>query len=173
MLIGMKNVQTRFAKNKYLEVSEIGTRFNLSFSSQLTLGNKIIALDGIRRYLLVLETDKEVNKPFFIDLNNVAAVTVKKSYGSIKQGQLRNKGIEEFLERIDLQFGLIDNNETFILTFYDHETDNQRDRQKLDRNAKNWQMILSKMIGPGTHKIAKERNRLPIVELPLVKALYT
>lgn len=169
----MKYVHTKFAKSKYLEVSEIGTRFNLSFSSQLILGNKIIALDGIRKILLALETDKDSNEPYFIDLSNVAAVTVKKSYGSIKQGELKNNGIEDFLEKIDLQFVFNNNSENFILPFYDQGTDDQTDRQKLDRNAKNWQLILSKMVGSKTRKIAKERNGSSMVELPLVTGSYT
>ncbi len=74
----MKTFATRFDKATYLKVSELGTRLNLSFSSQLVFGNKIIALDGIKKCLLVLETDKESNKPYVIDLNSVAAVSLKK-----------------------------------------------------------------------------------------------
>jgi hypothetical protein len=165
----MKNVDARFAKSKYLKVSELGTRFNLSFSSQLEFGNKIIALDGIKKCLLVLETGKELNQPYVINLNNVVAVTIKKSYGSINQGELRNKGIEEFLTRTDLQFEFDNNNKTINLPFYDREIDDRRDRQKLDRNAKNWQMILSKIIGSQTGKTIKERNSLVLIlTLPLL-----
>ena len=148
----MKYADARFDKRKYLEVSELGTRFNLSFSSQLAFGNKIIALDGRRKCLLVLEKDKGSNHPYLIDLNNVATVTVKKSYGSIDQGQLKNKGIEEFLKRIELQFEFNNKKETIGLSFYDCEIDDQRDRPKLIRNAKNWQMILSKIAGLQTDK---------------------
>ncbi|HJS54446.1 MAG TPA: hypothetical protein VJ765_07885 [Chitinophagaceae bacterium] len=152
----MKNLATRFDKATYLKVSGLGTRLNLSFSSQLVFGNKIIALDGIKKRLLVLDTDKELNQPYVIDLNSLAAVSVKKSYGSIGQGQLKNKGIEEFLKRIDLQFEFNNKNEPIVLSFYDCEIDDQRDRPKLIRNAKNWQMILSKIAGLQTHKINKE-----------------
>ena len=50
----MKHVDTRSAKSKYLEVSELGTRFNLSFSSQLEFGNKIIALDGRKKFSVIV-----------------------------------------------------------------------------------------------------------------------
>lgn len=161
----MKNA--RFAKSKYSEVSELGTRFNLSFSSQLVFSNKIIALDGIKKCLLVLDTDKELSQPCVIDLNNVAAVTVKKSYGRINQGELKNKGIEDFLKRIDLQFEFSNRSETVVIPFYESEIDDKRERPKLDRNAKNWQMILSKLVG-STDKTIKERKRLALVQLPLV-----
>ena len=152
----MKNFATRFDKATYLKVSELGTRLNLSFSSQLVFGNKIIALDGIKKCLLVLETDKESNQPYVIDLNSVAAASVKKSYGNIDQGQLQNKGIEEFLKRIDLQFEFSSKKETVVLSFYNCEIDDKIDRPKMVRNAKNWQMILSKLIGLQTGKMAKE-----------------
>ncbi len=152
----MRYGAARFDKTPYLKVSELGTRFNLSFSSHLVFGKKIIALDGIKKCLLVLETDKESNQPFVIDLNSVAAVSVKKSYGKIDQGQLKNKGVEEFLKRIDLQFEFINKKETIVLSFYNCELDGKRERPKLLRNANDWQMILSKLIGLQTGKIAKE-----------------
>ena len=164
----MKNVDAGFAKSKYLEVSKLRTRFNLSFYRQLEMGNKMIALDGIKKCLLVLETGEGFNQSYLIDLNNVVAVTVKKSYGSIRQGELRYKGMEEFLERIDMQFEFANDNKTISLTFYDHEIDDPVDRQKRDRNAKKLQMILSRMVGSKSEKTMKERNRLALVQLPLV-----
>src|SRR6185503_10693034 len=114
----MKNLATRVDKSTYLKVSELGTSLNLSFSSHLVFGNKIIALDGIKKCLLVMETDKESNLPYVIDLNSVAAVSIKKSYGNIDKGQLKNKGVEEFLKRIELQFESNSKNETIVLLFY-------------------------------------------------------
>jgi hypothetical protein len=155
----MKHTESKFAKSKYLQISELGSRFNLSFSSQLVLGNKIIALDGIKKCLLVLETDAALSQSCIIDLNKVVAVTVKKSYRSINQGELKSRDIEEFVKRIDLQFEFSNKNETIVLPFYESEIDEQRDRPKLNRNAKNWQMILSKIIGSRTGKVIKEQNR--------------
>jgi hypothetical protein len=143
----MKQVEARFAKSKYTQVSELGSRFNLSFTSQLVFGNKIIALDGVKRSLLVFETNKELNQAYVIELNKVAAITLKKIYGSIRPGELQKKRMEEFLKKIDLQFEYKGKNETIVLPFYDSETDDRRYLPKLERNAKNWQMILSKMTG--------------------------
>jgi hypothetical protein len=142
----MKNINTEVSRRKYLRVSELGSRYNLSFSSQLAFGNRIIALDGIKKCLLVLETNKESSEPYIIDLNKVSAVTVRKTYGSINRGELKTQGIEEFLKRIDLQFQFIDDTQSFVLPFYDREKDNKKDRMNLARNAKNWQMILSKLV---------------------------
>jgi hypothetical protein len=141
----MKSVGTVFTKSKYLEVSELGSRYNLSFSSQLVLGDKIIALDGIRKCLLVVEINNELKVPNIIDLDKVASVTVRKIYGRINQGELQSKEIDEFLDKVDLQFQFNNGSEIFVLTFYDSQINHRRDRAKLARNAKNWQLILSKM----------------------------
>jgi hypothetical protein len=156
----MKNADARFIKKKYLEISKLGTKFNLSFSSQFVLTNKIIALDGIKKCLLVLNTDKELNQPYIIDLNKISAVTLKKSYGSINQGELKHKGTEDFLERIDLKFEFSNKNELLVLPFYECEIDNESDRPRLERNARNWQLILSKIVGTQKDKTINESNQL-------------
>jgi hypothetical protein len=141
----MQNAHAATNKAKYLQLSELGSRYNLSFSSYLEFGNKIIALDGVKRSLLVLETRQGMNQPYIIELNKVVAVTVKRSYGSIGAGQLKGKRMEEFLKSIDLQF-IYGKNETIVISFYDCEKDGLADLPKLERNANNWQMVLSKII---------------------------
>ena len=141
----MGNKETIIAKSKYLHISELGSKFNLSFSSYLDLGNKMIALDGLRKSLLVLETNQAIKKPFIIELSKVSSVNVRKCYSSIRSGQREVNGIEEFLKSIDLEFKY-GRDETIIISFYDCKTDNISELSKLDRNARNWQMILSKMI---------------------------
>jgi hypothetical protein len=141
----MQHIEATICKSKYLHISEYGSKFNLSFSSYLELGNKVIALDGLKKILLVFKTNQEITKPFIIELSKVSAVTVKKCVSSIGSKQLKEKGIEEFLKSIDLEFKY-GRNETIIISFYDCKTDNISDLPKLDKNAKNWQIILSKMV---------------------------
>jgi len=138
----MSNIKVRFAKSKYQQLSELGSRLDLSFSSYMVIGNKLLALDGIKKSLVVLESD---NKSYVIELNKVAFVSVKKTYNSIYPGELNNKGIEEFLNTIELQFEFANEQETVCLPFYNCEKDDLRSLPRLERNAKNWQMILSKM----------------------------
>ena len=69
ILISMKNMDAKFDKSKYVLLSELGSRFNLSFSSHLVLHNKLMALDGLNRMLLVLETNNQLNQPYIIDLS--------------------------------------------------------------------------------------------------------
>jgi hypothetical protein len=141
----MKNIDTANTKSKYLQVSELGSRFNLSFSGYLELGNKIIALDGVKRSLLVLETTQGADQSYIIELNKVETITVKKTYGSIRAGQLKKKRMEEFLKSIDLEFS--SKTRTIVLPFYNCKTDDLSHLAKLESNARKWQLVLSKMIG--------------------------
>jgi hypothetical protein len=141
----MQNTETTITKSKYIHISELGSKFNLSFSSYLELGNKVIALDGLKKCLLVFEINQVMKKPFIIELSKVSLVTVKICNSSIAPGQWKEKGIDDSLKSIDLEFKY-GRNETIIISFYDCKTDNISDLPKLERNARNWQIILSKMI---------------------------
>lgn len=162
----MKNKKSRFAKDKYLLLSELGSKLNLSFSSYLVLGNKLVALDGIKRTLLISDLDNELNPPYIIALNAVTTVSIKKIYSNIAPGELQLRGFEEFLRKIDLQFEYSDNNEPGVLTFYDKETNALQDIPKLERNAKNWQMILSKMVALQPNSITKASKMLSLIDCP-------
>jgi len=151
----MNNIEASFSKNKFQELSELGTRFHLSFSSQIAIGKTLIALDGIKKSLLVLETDKQ---PFIIELNKVASVSVKKTYNSIRPGELNNKGIEQFLNTIELQFVYTNNKGTVSLPFYNCGEDDLHNLAMRERNAKNWQMILSKLLIVPANKTIEEQQ---------------
>jgi hypothetical protein len=153
----MSNIEVKFAKDKYQQLSELGSKFDLSFSSHMVIGNKLLALDGIKKSLLILEAD---NKSCIIELNKVAAVSVKKTYKSIRPGVLNNKGIEEFLNTIELQFEYTHEKGKVCLPFYNCEQDDPRNLPTLERNAKNWQMILSKLAFVQVTRMMKEKKSL-------------
>ena len=146
----MTNIIKQGSKDKYSQLSELGSLFNLTFSSHMTLGNKIIALDGIKKKLLVMENNDAVDLDCIIDLNAVKSISMKKSYSSIQPGELKKRDINEFLETIFLQFEYRDEEKTVAVPFYEPGRNNLYDLAKLERNARNWQMILSKMVTPKT-----------------------
>ena len=143
----MKNTDAQYTKGRYLDIHELEKGFNLSFSSYLIIRSKIIALDKIKKRLVVSTAGDEASQAFMIDLNSVNAVTLKKSYGSIKQGELKNKEVDDFLKRIDLQLAFSDGTETIILPFYEAGVDDRHDRRKLAKKAKHWQILLSGIAG--------------------------
>ena len=155
IIISMEHTYASLAKDKSKLLSELGFKFNLSFSSHFVLGSKLIALDGIKKSLLVSDASNKLNQPCIIELDKVSAVSIKKSYGTIQAGELKIRKFEEFLKRIDLQFEYHDNDEPVVLTFYDSEINEPRHVPALDRNAKNWQMILSNLIVSQAHQVNK------------------
>ena len=98
------------------------------------------------------------NRSYIIELEKVTSVSVKKTYSSIRPGELNNKGIEEFLKTIELKFEYNSNKRTICLPFFDCEKDDSRNLPRLERNAKNWQLILSKMA------LIHPERQCPVVE---------
>jgi hypothetical protein len=156
----MKNKNEYPVRNKFSLLSELGFKLDLSFSSQMSVGNKVIALDGIKKKLLVLDTSDETKQHFIIHLDRVKSIAVKKKYCSIKAGDLKRKEFEEFLETIFLHFEYREGSKTVDLHFYERGKNRFSDVVMLERNARNWQLILSKMIVPTTGKQATEKNKV-------------
>jgi hypothetical protein len=150
----MNNMKVKSAKDKYKQLSELGSKLNLSFSSHMVIGNKLLALDGIKKCLLVLEAN---NESYIIELNKVTSIAVKMTYSSKRSGVLNNEGIEEYLNTIELQFEY-SNKGKICLPFYNCQKDDPQDLPKLERNAKNWHMILSKIACVPTYNRIKEKD---------------
>ena len=141
-----KNIMS--VKKVFLKLSELGSRLNLSFSSHVLLIDKVIALDGIKRKLLVAEVADDLESPYTIELNEVKEISIRKTYSNIKPGELNKKKFNEFLETILLQFEYKNQEKKISLPFYESDKHGIQNLEKLDRNARIWQMILSKMINP-------------------------
>jgi len=160
----MKNRHKGFDKQNYLYLSKWGSAFNLSFSSQEILSNKIIGLDGIKRKLLVAEKNNESGRPYIIELAKVTAITVKKIYNSIKAGALKTRRIEEFLESILLQFEYANQKDPIVLPFYERNLNEIQDLRGLEKKARNWQMILSKIATTQKNGLVEEKRQLHLTE---------
>jgi hypothetical protein len=143
-------------RDKYLRLSELGSELGLSFSSHLRLGNKLIGLDGIQKKILVCDFKNEQSEYHLIPLDRVKSLSVKKSYSGIKAGELNEKRFEEFIESIYLKFEFSDEDDEITVPFYEKGTNDVTDMAQLESQVKNWQSILSKMIGINNKGIIKE-----------------
>jgi hypothetical protein len=151
----MKKKDAKAEKQRYLQLSELGTKFNLSFSSHIVVGDKIVGLDGIKKQLLVANLNDKLGGPYIIDLAEVSSISLKKSYSNIMPGELKKRGFEEFLNYIHLQFEYKDDEKIIVLPFYEREKDGISNRSKMETYSNNWQSILSKIIG-------SEKKEIPI-----------
>lgn len=130
----------------YAQLRNMGSKFNLSFSSYITLGSKMIGLDVMKKKLLIAEKINGLFRPYIIGLNKVSVISVQKIYNSIKAGDLKKRRIEEFLQSIRLQLEFENGENTIVLSFYERATDDNNNLRWLESKAKNWQMMLSKML---------------------------
>jgi hypothetical protein len=148
LLISIHNKHKRKAMNQLLKhFSQLGTENNLSFSSQEVLKNCILGLDGVRRKALVVTREDDFFGSFIIDLEQVKNCTVKKIYGSINVGDLKNRKLEQYLEKIVLHIDLHEKPPVEIV-FYRHFDNHTYETIELEQKAKHWEIILSKMQTP-------------------------
>lgn len=141
-------------KNMYNKTTDLLTRFsklgienNISISGQEVLTDCVIGLDGINRKLLVVKRGDFNNyyNWYIIDLDGITNCSVKKTYRSIMAGELKGRTIEEYLEQIDLRLEFMDKKEPVEIPFYRHTSHQSLLITELDRKAKKWQIMLSKM----------------------------
>ena len=135
--------------------SELGSAYNLTFSSQEILHDCIIGLDGVHRKILVTKSIEEIiTHTELIDLSEVKSCSVIKHYGNIKGGELRAKKLETYLELIALHFERTNNQPSIEIPFYQHRKNSIYELEKREKKARHWEMLLSKMIHVPVKKIA-------------------
>jgi len=148
LLISIHNKHKREAMNNILKhFSQLGTENNLSFSSQEILNHCVLGLDGMNRKILVVTREDDYYGSFIIDLREVKNCTVKKIFGTIKSGDLKNNKLEQYLEKIVLHFELY-RKPSVEIVFYKNSCNHIYETQELEQKAKHWESILSKMQAP-------------------------
>jgi len=130
--------------------TRLGRKFNLTFSKYISIGNKFLGLDGTRKRLLVT-AGNELGDSRIIELDQLRSVSIRRSYGSIKAGEVGKKKFEEFLKFIHLLFEYKDQNIS-VIPFYEREIDGVKGLDKLDRALRNVQQVISKLIDSKKHR---------------------
>jgi hypothetical protein len=111
------------------------------------LSECIIGFDGKHRKLVVLKQCSQFEYDWYIiNLDDVLSCYIKKTYRSIKAGELKKKRIEDYLESIILGLEFLDNRTPVEISFYDRVGHKIWKVSELDRKAKSWQIMLSKML---------------------------
>ncbi len=136
----------RHMKRFLLRFRELGTRYRLQFSSQEFLPAAALGLDGVHRKLLILlPGGSEGVQSHLIDLDEVRSCSVRKRYGSIRASGLRNRRLEQFLDRITLRF-VLHNGEPVEVPFFAGEREPGLPLRALEQKAHFWEILLSKML---------------------------
>jgi hypothetical protein len=84
--------------------SNLGATYNLSFTGQDILHDKIIGLDGLRKKVLVVEENEKKYESKIIDLYEVNSCKVKKIYTDINSSNYKKDSVEDYLNSIALEF---------------------------------------------------------------------
>jgi hypothetical protein len=156
LLISISNKQKFRKMNTLLNhFSQLGTLYGLSFSSQEVLNNNIIGLDGINRKLLfVTQKDDASFDDYVVSLSEVKNCTVKKHYGNIAPGELKNKKLGTFLERVTLHVELQNGKDPVEISFYNHIDNNIYQLADIEKKAERWMQIIQQMLKSSLKKIA-------------------
>lgn len=130
-----------------LYMSQLGSRYNLSFSSQEVLKDAIMGVDGVKRKLLILRGSRDTELQIsLIDLNLLQSCSVKTYYGRIGVGGLKNRRLKSYVERICLHFEFENESQPLEIPFFQDREQEKDELEALEQKAFYWKTILSKMI---------------------------
>ena len=139
-------------------ITILGSKHNLILLTQEILNDSVIGLDGEKKKLLIVSGIKSRPHHYFIDLNEVSSCSVKKYYGSINVNGLKNRELDQYLEKIVLQFTFHSQKQPVNMLIYKRIDNDIRELPALELKAKKWMELLSTM----TTKTLK-RKPLPLV----------
>jgi hypothetical protein len=156
ILISLNNKDRRKKTTGLLNhFSKSGIENNLTFSSEEILQNCIIGLDGMKRKLLILETnDEDEYNSFVLDLNDIKSCSKKKIYRSVNVGTEKKEKFENQVKKIVLAFDFNDTRQPVHISFFDPVTNHVFRMLELEQKANNWETILTKLLSTDLKRIA-------------------
>lgn len=143
----MNNYQLKKNNEKMLVFfSNLGATYNLSFTGQEILPDKIIGLDGSRKKILVVEQQEKKYNSHIIDLYEVKTCKVKKIYTAINSDDYEKNKVENYLNSIALEFDFKTEKAPVAVLFYKYGNDSLYEMSNLENKTKHWEAMLSKML---------------------------
>ena len=122
----------------------LGCRHNLTISNQEILKCSMMGLDDKRKKLLIVNGLPE-GKPhhYVIDLNDIRSCSVKKYYGRIDINGLKNRELNQYLEKIVLQIEFGSAKQSADILIYKRTDNDLRELPELELKARKWMELLS------------------------------
>lgn len=140
----INKIHLKKVKDKLISsLSHAGTKHELSFTSQELLRDKVIGVDGIHRKFVVVNEQEEC---IIVNLEEVKNCRFQKNYGQVHYGEGANRHVENRLATISLLFEHERNNKIVQVHFYDHTVHSFSEADALEAKARDWEVILSKMM---------------------------
>jgi hypothetical protein len=126
--------------------SNLGATYNLSFTGQEILHDKVIGLDGLRKKVLVVEENEKKYDTKIIDLYEVNSCKVRKIYTGINSSNYKKDSVEDYLNSIALEFDFKNGQTPVAVSFYKMENHSIYEMPELETKTKYWETTLSKML---------------------------
>lgn len=141
----MKKRKRTIYRKSYIRLRRLASLLNLSISRYFSFGSKAIGLDQVNKTVLISPGNGE-QETSLIEMEKISRISLKKSYGSIKAGELSKNAMGQFLKYIGLQFEYINSKTPTVLSLFEKEKDENKDLVRLDLSSKKLHLVLSKMI---------------------------
>ena len=125
--------------------SELGTKYQLAFSSQFSLPGLLVGIDGIRRKMLVVSTGEAMLEWKLIDLMAIRNCTLLRTYDPIMAGELNTFSPDRYVHDISLRI-LTADNEEILLPFYIKHLHNLKDLPRIAKTAQAWHHMILKLL---------------------------
>jgi hypothetical protein len=143
----MERLQSAFDK--------AATESGLRIGKQQLLGDRIIGLDETINKLLFVKLTGSKEDRYLVDLEKVSDLSIDKSYmpfwnGSEKMGVL--------VQAIALRFTWKNEAKPLLLPFYRNTTDQFFDMSEREKQAKEWQMLLSARLNEDSTAITEYKK---------------
>ena len=139
-------------------LNQLGSMYNLTFSRQEILKDCMLGLDDKKKRLLLVSGIIEGRlHHYIIDLNEISNCSVKRHYGRINVNGLKNRELNQYLEKVVLQIEFNSNKQPADILLYQRIDNDIRELPELELKAKKWMELLSK-ISPNSLK----KKNLPL-----------
>ena len=155
ILVTMHNYQLKAKKESMLSFfRKVALVHDLSFTSQEILQHLILALDGSKRKLLLVEEKNKNYDTRVIDLSDVHTCKVKKVYAAIDIHQYKRNKPEQYLNSIAIELELHNGQSPVEIFFYRSNSNGIYEIKELETRARNWEGMLSGLLKvPGEKKL--------------------
>lgn len=132
-------------RNILSDIKKIAAHLKLNLSKIEVVRKTVFAIDTFNKKLLLLD---EKDHPYFktIDLENIDGCTVKVDYRSINAGDLNEKSMDQFIDKIQLQISHVDRSKSVYIGFYDIKKNNVSELRPLIDKATGWRDEITAML---------------------------
>jgi hypothetical protein len=137
--LGYYRKQTK-AEGVYISFKNAATAFNLSFTKQEVLGNRVIGIDAANNKLLFLEARGNKHDGYLINLDEIKGCSVKRVYGAMHTD---GSNLESYVNSVALKLDYKNGAKPTVLIFYDRTINAENEMRERATQAKAWQALLS------------------------------